>query len=306
MVAKGSKSSTPATSAEESHPAYSLKIGSADQKQTLAKHHPVKLPNQNEYNTEELDNLRASFKYIYVINWLYNFRGFLKLQSELFDVDLFELELLNYFPSGGYGASEQQSVLFIDKLKLNLISTLQNSKLSSLNNFEKIFRLWFGIETPLGGKEEEEDEAEETANTKHEEEVDIKFDQLKISDKFEILYILISYISNYSKFRDWIDKTGLTFDQLRVNSIFTPPSKNSSQDEYFLLFEDNRLYKRTITYNQLVIPKKRKLSPENPNEYFNSNSFDVNMSKIKFELVYKDIYELNEYLKKSHKIKPIV
>ncbi|KAG7662050.1 uncharacterized protein J8A68_004438 [[Candida] subhashii] len=318
MVAKGSFA-TPA--ANESHPAHSLNVGTDDQIQSLLKLTPIILPNHQEYQTEDIVRLRQSYKYLYVINWLYNFRGFIKLQSELFDVDLFELELLNYFPDhyGNYESNsqqQQQQVLFIHKLKINLISTLQNSKLSSMNNFEKIFRLWFGNETPLGGKQEnEEDDEEEEVGEVHYVDNDDgnepKFDELRIADKFEILYIIISYISNYSKFRDWMDKTGLTVEQMRVNSAFQVPAKRAanahSQDEYFLLFDDNRLYKRTIHYNSLIIPKKRKLAPEYPEDRFPPESFDIK-ENVEFELIYKNIYECNDYfnsIKKLKSLKPL-
>ncbi|KAK6457426.1 uncharacterized protein RJT20DRAFT_40238 [Scheffersomyces xylosifermentans] len=311
-MAVKSKSSTPALP-DESHPALGLSIGTKDQIATLSKLHPTNLSNQVEYNTDELNELRCSYKYLYVVNWLYNFRGYIRLQSELFDIDLFELELLNYFPSSPHllnydpeSSNNTTSGLFVNKLKLALITTLQNSKLSSINNFEKIFRLWFGNQTPLGGKEEEEEQAQYDAQQGvPSEDNDPKFDELKISDKFEILYILISYISNYSKFRDYIDKSGLSVDHLRINAAFTSPSATES---YLLLFENNRLYKRTISYNALVIPKKRRLAPEFPDEYFQPAQFDIN-HKIKFEMIYKNIYELDEFInghKKNARLKPLL
>jgi hypothetical protein len=147
--------------------AKSLTIGSSDQIATLDKLQPIILPNQSPqlYETQALKDLRTSYKYIYVINWLYHCRGFIKLQSEYFDVDIFELELLNYFPTNSFllNAEDQPNInnLFIYKLKIHLITALQNSKLSSVNNFEKIFRLWFGANTPLGGKEEDDEGEEE-------------------------------------------------------------------------------------------------------------------------------------------------
>ncbi|CAX39571.1 conserved hypothetical protein [Candida dubliniensis CD36] len=277
MVSR-SHSSTPVP-IDDNHPIHSLTIGNHDQITLLSKQTPIFLLNQQEENgfqTPELVALRNSTQYVYVINWLYNYRGYLKLQSEFFDVDLFELELLGFFNAFDL------SSLFINRLKLALTTTVQNSKLVELEDFEFVFRSHFGNDTPLGGQIDNEQDLP-------------KFDLLNITDKFEILYILINYISKYSKFRDWLEKQGLT---IRIDPLFTRPSAHESI-EYFSLFDDNRLYKRTITYYPLTIPKKRKLSPESPQDFFEAKVFDI--KDVKFELVYKNIYEFNEYLGKIKK-----
>ncbi|KGR02899.1 hypothetical protein MEQ_01129 [Candida albicans P87] len=273
MVSR-SHSSTPVP-IDADHPIHFLNIGNQDQIASLSKQTPIILLNQQEENgfqTPELVALRNSNKYVFVINWLYNYRGYLKLQSELFDIDLFELELLGFFNAFDL------SSLFINKLKLALITSVQNSKLVELEDFEFVFRAHFGDDSPLGIQTDNEQDS-------------VKFDLLNITEKFDILYILINYISKYSKFRDWTEKQGLT---TRIDPIF-----KSSSAEYFSLFDDNRLYKRTITYYPLTIPKKRKLSPESPQDYFDAEVFDV--KDVKFELVYKNIYEFNEYLSKIKK-----
>ncbi|KHC83915.1 hypothetical protein W5Q_01136 [Candida albicans SC5314] len=273
MVSR-SHSSTPVP-IDADHPIHFLNIGNQDQIASLSKQTPIILLNQQEENgfqTPELVALRNSNKYVFVINWLYNYRGYLKLQSELFDIDLFELELLGFFNAFDL------SSLFINKLKLVLITSVQNSKLVELEDFEFVFRAHFGDDSPLGIQTDNEQDS-------------VKFDLLNITEKFDILYILINYISKYSKFRDWTEKQGLT---TRIDPIF-----KSSSTEYFSLFDDNRLYKRTITYYPLTIPKKRKLSPESPQDYFDAKVFDV--KDVKFELVYKNIYEFNEYLSKIKK-----
>ena len=273
MVSR-SHSSTPVP-IDADHPIHFLNIGNLDQIASLSKQTPIILLNQQEENgfqTPELVALRNSNKYVFVINWLYNYRGYLKLQSELFDIDLFELELLGFFNAFDL------SSLFINKLKLALITSVQNSKLVELEDFEFVFRAHFGDDSPLGIQTDNEQDS-------------VKFDLLNITEKFDILYILINYISKYSKFRDWTEKQGLT---TRIDPIF-----KLSLAEYFSLFDDNRLYKRTITYYPLTIPKKRKLSPESPQDYFDSKVFDV--KDVKFELVYKNIYEFNEYLSKIKK-----
>ncbi len=273
MVSR-SHSSTPVP-IDADHPIHFLNIGNQDQIASLSKQTPIILLNQQEENgfqTPELVALRNSNKYVFVINWLYNYRGYLKLQSELFDIDLFELELLGFFNAFDL------SSLFINKLKLALITSVQNSKLVELEDFEFVFRAHFGDDSPLGIQTDNEQDS-------------VKFDLLNITEKFDILYILINYISKYSKFRDWTEKQGLT---TRIDPIF-----KLSLAEYFSLFDDNRLYKRTITYYPLTIPKKRKLSPESPQDYFDAEVFDV--KDVKFELVYKNIYEFNEYLSKIKK-----
>ena len=311
MVAKSDSPAVP-----DNSPASSLLLGTEDQVHSLGKQLPVILPNQSPeiHQTEVLKELRTSFKYIYVVNWLYHCRGFVKLHSEYFDVDIFELELLNHFPNNSFLLNLEDNTdngnfnnSFINKLKLQLISSLQNSKLSSLKNFEKIFRLWFGVDTPLGGVEEddEHDEDDDRVVTKKRKYYDdeIKFDNLLIADKFEILYMLISYITKYSSYRNWIDRNNLLADELRVNSLYSEiVSPTKTQEDYLLLFDNCRLYKRTINYNTLIIPKKRKLSPEFPNEFFNQSQFDIK-PVVKYELIYKNIYELNDLLKELNKKK---
>lgn len=284
MVAQ-SKSS--ADSTIHDHPATELIVGNEEQITNLLKLHPIKLPNDNIIEPQ-IEASRASYSYLYVVNWLYNCRGFIKLQSENFDIDLFEIELLNLV----YPPPVDESVLFINKLKLSLISTLQSSKVSSVNNFEKIFRLWFGIDTPLKGTE---DENEEDASLLP------MFDDLIFGEKFEILYIIISYISRYPQFRTWIDKNGITNDFLRMNSIYTDNVAKGTIEDYFLLFDNSRLYKRTLTIPSLVIPKKRKLAPENPQEFFETSLFDV--TDVKFEPIFRNIYEYNKTLAEIKKKK---
>ena len=148
------------------HPIHSLNIGNQDQIASLSKQTPIILLNQQEENgfqTPELVALRNSNKYVFVINWLYNYRGYLKLQSELFDVDLFELELLGFF------SAFDLSSLFINKLKLALITSVQNSKHVELEDFEFVFRSHFGSDSPLGVQTDNEQDS-------------VKFDLLNITE----------------------------------------------------------------------------------------------------------------------------
>lgn len=277
MVSK-SKSNTPNVSVPD-HPANSLSYGNEDQISALLKLQPIYMPTNKHTNEEVLDKVRSSYKYLYVVNWLYQCRGYIKLQSEYFDVDLFEIELLNMV----YPPPIDESILFINKLKLALISTLQNSKCSSINNFEKIFRLWFGFKTPLAGNEDDEDETPEP-----------KFDNLLIEDKFEILFTLISYITQYQNFRNYIDKNNVSSDLIKVQSVYSEEVKEGTTEDYISLFDHTRLYKRTIKFPELSIPKKRKLTPEVPEEFFEPEQFDIESTS--FEIISKNIYEFNSFL----------
>ena len=78
MVSR-SHSSTPVP-IDAGHPIHSLNIGNQDQIASLSKQTPIILLNQQEENgfqTPELVALRNSNKYVFVINWLYNYRGYL-------------------------------------------------------------------------------------------------------------------------------------------------------------------------------------------------------------------------------------
>lgn len=286
-----SKSNTPTD-----HPANGLIIGSLEQRHSLSKIYPIHLSNK----FTDLKGLREDFKYIYVINWLYQCRGYIKLSSEYFDNDLFEIELLNMVNP----APIDDMILFINKLKLSLISKIQGKKIQSLNMFEPIFRMYFGSNTPLGGSNEDDEN-----ETNFEIDVNLpKFDNLNIKDKIEIFYLCIKEIVQYQDFRDFIDKNKLSHDLIRLNSIYLEIIKPSQSEDYTLCFNDTCLYKRIITYPNLSIPKKRKLSPSNPEIFFKFEQFDI--IEVKFELVYSNIYEFSDFLKsikmkKSSKFKSI-
>lgn len=339
VVIDSSTEPTPTPEPQQSHvqppPSLdSLIIGTQDQITTLSKHVPLLLPNHSpdQPYAETLQNLRSSYNYTYVINWLYNFRGYLKLHLEFFDVDIFELELLNYFPQSTYddgfsnvSPAGSSSVLFINKLKSALIHCLLGNKHPELS-FEQVIRQNFGISTPLGGvveevieiKEDGDDtdqdrkqQQQEDGDHGHDEVAEVnvyeqdlpQFDYLLIEDKIEVLYIIIAYIATTYKFKDWIDRQFPNQPEFsRIDPIFITETNTSSssndgdQSQWLLLFDNNRLYKRTIHFPQLEIPKKRKLSPEFPNEYYPSSQFEVSKSEIKLELIAKNIFEFNNYL----------
>lgn len=286
-VKRKTESASASTSAVAQHPAYTLSnILDEEDVTQLVKLYPTHLS-----NAAATDINRNQTDYVYVMNWLYQYRGFIKLQSEYFDADLFEMELLD-------PALLQDINIFANKMRLNLISTLQNSKLSSLANFEAIFRLWFGIETPLGGVEEEYDEngALVTASNSASLGQLPTFGILNINDKFTILAILMRYISEYPSFRSFVDKSGLLLEQLRITPFYVHSSTAGTVEEYYLLFEDTRLYKRTVKHSKVTIPRKRA-------ETKPSDSYNFDVVSIEFELFYRDIYEFNEYYKGLGKTK---
>lgn len=275
------------------HPTESLSIGSDDQIAQLARLLPVTLANDQQYQSKLLP-LRNSQQYIFVMAWLYQCRGFVKLHNEYFDADLFEIELLNLVSP----PPVDDSVLFINKLKVGLIVALRggSAKNTSSEEFEAVFREWFGIETPLGGPVDENDTSEL-----------LQFDYLFIESKIDVLYSAISYVSSLNAFRTFVDRNQLTADDLKPENLHTEVLEDNEQVDYLLMFDNTRLYKRTVTYPELVVKKKRLEAPAVPEEHFDESQFDV--ASVEYELVFKDIYKLDEYLKlipkKSKKLKDL-
>lgn len=293
MVAKTSPVSTTAPE----HPALSLSILNQDQINSLAKLQPIYLPNENLELEHPIQKLRNSWKYIYVVNWIYQCRGYVRLQLEYFDVDLFETELLGLVNPPPL----DESILFINKLRVGLISVVQGSKCSP-NNFEKIFRIWFGSKTPLGGREEEDYDGEEEgdgikAEIHLEEVYEPMFDNLSLEEKFDVLYIMIEYIVGYANFRTWIDKNGLTPDALRITPIGETITdvKTGTTSSLVLLFDNTRIYKKLIKFPSLTIPKKRKLTPLDPETFYDDSKFDI-VNPSTFEMISMGIYQVDKYL----------
>ena len=310
----------------------SLTIGSKEQKAQFAKFSSTILPNHNPEQPyyADLVKLRNTVEYIFVIDWLYNYRGFLKLQSEQFDVDVFEMELLNYFPKVNYfddyenNGGNNKSSNFVDKLKVATMSVVLNSKIS-LANFEAIYRMWFGSETCLGGVPEKDEENEAEAEIEKENIMDIevnladlpKFDYLLIKDKFQILYSIISYIAQTRRFREWLTRQSSGPDMSRTDPLLVLDTSNTmakspTMTEYYLLFDETRLYSRTVTFTEpLVIPKKRKLTPVDPEAHYAASSFDVAQANITWTQHYSTIFELDAFLRSLRslglaQLKPLV
>ncbi|KAM9916744.1 hypothetical protein OXX80_013502, partial [Metschnikowia pulcherrima] len=124
------KSATPPVPA--GHATEVLRIGTADEVAALAKLSPVVLPNdalvtnlqQNHPNEPRWRRFRNDPNYIYVLNWMFQCRGYIKLASEHFDTDLFEMELFELVQP----PPVDDMVLVINKAKLALISKVHGKK----------------------------------------------------------------------------------------------------------------------------------------------------------------------------------
>lgn len=293
-----------------SHPASNLKVGDPEDIQTLLKLTPVTLPNvstvqslaENYPNDKRWTTFRSDPRYIYVMNWMYQCRGYLKLISEHFDADLFEIELFELV----YPPPLDELALLVNKTKLALLAKIHGKKIASLASFEPLFRIYFGNNTPLGGKDVGD---EDELDVDHSEFP--RFDDLYIDEKIDILYMMMLEVSMYSDFRDFMDKNNLTPDQLRTTQIFSHPvKKNGHSEDYFLACDGTALYRLTVTFPELNVPKRRKLAPQWPDEEYGPEKFDS--ESIEYELIFRDIYGLNDYVatllpnKKSKKNKAIL
>lgn len=260
-------------------------FGTKDQLATLEKLQPLELPVNTLPTNHELYTVRSSFYYTYVINWLYKFKGYLRLASEYFDVELFEMELLNLFNPPPL----DESVLFINKLKLQLINALThsggNSSKFKLEDFDLVIKKLF-VNTSLGDLE--------SSN---------KFDQLSLQAKFELFYTILDYLSSLATFRSFLDKSGFSNSELNFSIIKTEESKSKRLD-WLLVFNDTKIIKRTIEYPSLVVPKKRVDCPEDPDDYF-WDKFDIDFSHVTFDIECWKIQDFNDFIK-SNQRKPVV
>lgn len=286
-----SKSQTPVSVSSE-HPLHSVSLGDDEERTSLLKLGPAILPNnttveslrENYPKDSRWSSFRSDSHYIYVVNWMYQCRGYIKLASEHFDVDLFEIELFDLV----HPRPVDDMALLVNKVKLGLLSKIHGKKLASLGSFESLFRVYFGSETPLGGPKEDDDEGLDTS-------VYPMFDDLYIDEKISILYEMVIEVTQYPDFRDFIDKNKIGPDALRPLSIMPSHIKNqSSSEDYLLLFDNTALYKRVATSPELSVPRKRKLAPKFPEEEYGSDAFDI--ATVNFELIFKDIYGLNTFI----------
>lgn len=287
-----SKSQTPVSAGVE-HPLHSVALGDEEERAALFKVGPAVLPNnttvdslkENYPNDPRWSTFRSDFRYIYVMNWMYQCRGYIKLASEHFDADLFEIELFDLV----HPRPVDDMALLVNKTKLGLLSKIHGKKVSSLASFESLFRVYFGSETPLAGAKDEDEEVHDTS-------IYPMFDDLYIDEKISILYEMVVEVTQYPDFRDFVDKNKLGPDALRPASIMSNHSKNqNSSEDYILLFDNTALYKRVIKCPELSVPRKRKLAPKYPEEEYGSDAFDV--ASVNFELIFKDIYGLDAFVK---------
>lgn len=293
----------PPLMAPADHPAFSLTIGSEERIAALAKLHPVEMPNdalvanlrENYPNEKRWRTFRNDPNYIYVMQWTLQCRGYVKLSLEYFDPDLFEMELFSLVQPPPLDDLQ----LLSNKLRLALLLKIHGKKVPSLAQFEALFRVYFGSETPLKGpKDEDMDNFE--AQTGLEYPV---FDDLFIDEKFFVLYLLMLEVSCYADFREYIEKNKLLPPLLRPEYVFRE-SKGASAEEHIVVFDGNACYKRTTKTVELKVPKKRNLAPADPDAELGPKPFDA--SVVTYEAVFRNVYELDKLineLKPQKKIK---
>lgn len=265
------------------------RFGSKDQLATLEKLQPVDLPVNTLGDGHELYQVRKSFAYVYVVNWIYRFRGYLRLASEYFDVELFEMELLSLFNPPPL----DESVLFINKLKLQLINALTNSGPNSakfqINDFDLVIKKLF-VNTSLGDLESSQ-----------------KFDLLPLQEKFELLYTILDYLSSLNNFRVFLDKSNFPHADLNFKVLKSDFQKNQRQD-LLLAFNESKIIKRTIEFPSLIIPKKRIDCPEDPDDFF-WDKFDIDLNHVTFDIECWTLLDYNNFLKANQRkpfIKPLM
>lgn len=236
------------------------------------------------------------------MNWMYQCRSYIKLASEHFDADLFEIELFELV----HPPPLDDLTLIVNKTRLALLAKVHGKKVTSLASFEPLFRIYFGNNTPLGGKDVVDEDEVDIDNSEFP-----RFDDLYIDDKIDILYVMMLEVSQYPDFRDFMDKNKLGPDQLRTSQIYAHPvKKHGHSEDYFLACDGTALYKRTVGYPELNVPKRRKLAPQWPDEEYGAEKFDSD--SIEYELIFRDIYGLNDYIgtllpnRKSKKNKAIL
>lgn len=286
----------------DDHPAHALKIGREEEQQSLMKLTPISLPNDNivdnlrkQYPDDQRWTLfRNDFKYIYVMQWMFQCRGYLKLILEYFDPDLFEIELFNLVDP----PPVNESSLLSNKVRLGLLNKLFDRKITNLEDFEFNFRKKFGYETPLKGADVSVDETEHDLSLP-------TFDDLFIDEKFHVLYLLMAEVSSKNEFRDFMDKNDISPDFLRPEYIYESLDKTTGKSEdYCIVFDGSALYRRLVTFAQLNVAKKRKLAPSNPAAVFDDSAFgEVDIS---YDIVFRNVYELNQFisdLKTRRKVK---
>lgn len=262
------------------HPAHSLKLGAGEKTAALAKLTPVKMPNetivedlQKSYpDDKRWRKFRADPDYIFVMQWILQCRGYVKLALEHFDTDTFEMDLFGQVP-------DDEETLLLSRLRVSLLLKIHGKK-ALLAQFEPLFRVYFGSDTPLKGPKNNDDFAAPGLP---------KFDDLFIDEKFNILALLMAEVSLYQDFRDFIDKNKLPPMLLRPESLWRE-AKGAVVEEFIVVFDGTAGYKRTTKAKELLVPKKRDEAPTDPDSELGPRPFDLTVT---YEPIFRDIYQLD-------------
>lgn len=261
-----SKTGTPVS---ENHPANDLNFIDEEIKLQLQKT-PFQLLIESDTYRQQLHDLRNNWKYAVVLQWLYLFRGAIRLSGETFSVDIIEEELV--------GLTEPS---LINKISTNLVSVLLGAKVAP-EDFSFKARYVLGETTTILGTEDEP----------------ITFESLSLVDKFDVFYQLIFQLQYTDNFRKQVEKYEKE-NELRLEPIF-----DDGEESYFLL-SDNRIYLRKLSnFPKLKIPRKFKhakhLNPE--------VDFAEIEPEFEWECVANGIYQIHDFLasiQKDKKKKPL-
>lgn len=280
------------------HPALSLKLGAGEKAAALAKLNPVKMPNQTI--VEDLQKsypqdkrwrvFRDDPDYILVNHWMLQCRGYVKLALDNFDTDSFEMDLFGQVP-------DDEETLLLSRLRVGLLLKIHGKK-ALLSQFEPLFRVYFGCDTPLKGPKNSDDYAAPDLP---------RFDDLFIDEKYHILALLVAEVTLHQDFRDFIDKNNLSPVLLRPETLWRE-AKGAVVEEFIVIFDGTAGYKRTTKARELVVPKKRDLAPADPDSELGPKPFDTTVS---YEQIFRGIYELDALVaelltKKTKKNKAIL
>lgn len=261
-----SKTGTPVS---EHHPANKLTYIEEDIKLQLQKT-PFQLIIEAENYQQQLNDLRNDWKYAVVLQWLYLFRGAIRLSGEPFSVDILEEELV--------GLTEPT---LLNKITTNLVFVLLGAKVT-VEDFSFKARYVLGDTTTVLGTEDDP----------------VDFDLLSLVDKFDVLYQLVFQLQYTDNFRKQVEKYEKE-NELRMEPIF-----EDGEESYFLL-SDNRIYSRKLNkFPKLAIPRKfkyaKKIDPE--------VEFADIEPNFEWECVANGIYQIHDFLvsiAKDKKMKPL-
>lgn len=269
-----------------------LTIGDPEDIAALAKQAPARPLNDTFVESlrkqhpqdERWSTFRSSNQYVYVMSWMYQCRTYAKLGNEWFDTDLFEVELFNLT----HPQPIDDMNLLVNRVRHHLLLRIHGKKLASLALFDPLFRMYFGSDTPMGGPVGDD---EDFALPKYR-----GFDSLYIDEKIDILYRLMTECAYYADFRDHLERSKAEPDLLRPFCIFQQhDKKTATTEEYLFLYEGTALYKRIITYPELVVPHKRSESAPYPETAYPAEAFDV--ESVRYELIFRDVFGLDAYVR---------